>query len=156
MQINNNISSPNFNALKITHACAFAFYIYSHYNKIMKKIICLLFSLILFAQSVYAVKASVAAESRKTLNKSTAVLRSVCQNVQKGLKHEYHFLNFFNYECSTYNAKRLRVKNAFFPIVNNVTKGYNESYRKSSSEFIVNMDKKQLEYYKWLVENYCE
>ena len=121
----------------------------------MNKIIYLLFSLILFAQSVYAVKASVAAESRKAMNESAAALNSVCKNVQKGLRYEYYFLNFINYECANYEAKRLRVRDAIFPIVNNTTKGYNEEYPKLSAEFIIEMDKKQLEYYKLLVQNYC-
>ena len=122
----------------------------------MKNIICLLLCLIISIQTVYAVNASAAAEAKKSLTASADMLRSACQNVRKGLRYEYSFINFFNYECSNYYAKRLRTRDAIFPIVNNITKGYNEEYPKISTEFVLALDKKQLEYYKLLVENYCK
>lgn len=122
----------------------------------MKKVLSLLFSLLISVQTVYAVDASAALEARKSLASSAAALRSACQNVKNGLKYEYYFLNFFNYECSSYNMKRLNIRDAIFPVVNNITKGYNEAYPKVSTDFVLSMDKKQLEYYKLLVENYCK
>jgi len=122
----------------------------------MKKIFCLIFSMMIFSSAVNAVDANVAAASRKALSSSAATLRSACQNVRNGLRYEYFFLNFFNYECSYYDAKRLRTRDAIFPLVNNLVKGYNEEYPKVSTDFVLEMDKKQLDYYKLLVENYCK
>ena len=122
----------------------------------MKKIFCLIFSLIILAQATFAVDAKSAAEARKRLASSAATLRSACQNVRNGLRYEYFFLNFFNYECSYYDAKRLRTRDAVFPIVNNLVKGYNEEYPKISTDFVLEMDKLQLAYYKTLVEKYCK
>lgn len=122
----------------------------------MKKVICLLFGLIILASSAYAVDAKSAEASRKALTGSAAQLRTVCQRVRAGLRYEYYFLNFFNYECSYYDAKRLRTRDAIFPIVNNIVKGYNEEYPKVSTDFVLEMDKRQLEYYRVLVENYCK
>ncbi len=122
----------------------------------MKRVICLIFGLVVLSTAAYAVDAASAVASRKALAGSAAQLRTVCQRVRTGLRYEYYFLNFFNYECSYYDAKRIRTRDAIFPIVNNVVKGYNEEYPKVSTDFVLEMDKKQLDYYRTLVVNYCK
>lgn len=122
----------------------------------MKKILCFIFSFVILSSAVIAVDAGAASDARKKLSASSFALRSACQNVRRGLKQEYAFLSFFNYECSYYEAKRLRTRDAIFPIVNNLVKGYNEEYPKVSTEFVLQMDKKQLDYYRTLVESYCK
>ena len=122
----------------------------------MKKIICLIFSLMIFTSAVKAVDANAAVESRKALAGSAATLRSACQNVRNGLRYEYYFLNFFNYECAYYETKRMRTRDAVFPLVNNIDPNYNKEYPKLSTDFVLEMDKRQLDYYKTIVENYCK
>ena len=121
----------------------------------MKKIFCLIFSFMILSSAVMAVDAGAATDARKRLAASSAALKSACQNVRNGLRYEYSFLSFFNYECSYYDAKRLRTRDAIFPIVNNLVKGYNQEYPKISTDFVLQMDKKQLDYYRTLVDSYC-
>lgn len=122
----------------------------------MKKVFCLLLSMLLLTSSVFAVDAKSATASRKALSASGAVVSSVCQRVRTGLKYEYNFLNFFNNECATYDYQRIRTRDALFPMVNNLEKDYTGNYPKLSTDFVIELDKKQVEHYKLLVETYCK
>ncbi len=122
----------------------------------MKKLFCLIFSFLVISSCAYAVDAAASTAARKELEASAANVRTVCQRVQKGLRYEYIFLNFFNNECAYYLNQRLRVRDAIFPLVNNIEEGYNEQYPKLSTDFIIDLDKKQIEYFQSIVENYCK
>ncbi len=122
----------------------------------MKKVISLLLGLLILSSSAFAIDAKSAVASRKALASSAAVLNDVCQRVRTGLKYEYYFLNYFNYECASYDNKRIRTRDALFPMVNNLEEGYTEDYPKLSTDFVLEMDKKQVDHYKLLVETFCK
>ncbi len=122
----------------------------------MKKLLCLIFSFLVVSSNVYAVDAEASIASRKAMDASVSKLRTVCQRVRSGFRYEFNFINFFSYECSFYETRRIPTRDAIFPLTNNIQEGYNEQYPKLSSDFVLELDKRQIEYYKMLVENYCK
>ncbi len=128
-----------------------------YYNQVMKNIILLLIVLVISSGICFA-------DENKEANKaamenmvaSHKYFHDVCANASKNFRVDNQFSGYIKGKCILYESDRQRLLTSVFPITNASEKSYREQYPILMSKFAIEMNNKEIESLKFVINEYCK
>lgn len=123
----------------------------------MKNLYLLILVFLLSLNSVFAeVDSKAQKDAYKSMIKSNAVLHDTCINASRNFRNDNRFSNYLRNKCLLYESDRQRFIDAIFPITNNGEDWYKEQYPILKANFIIKMNKREIENQKLIISEYCK
>ena len=128
------------------------------YNKtIMKKILLITFLLITFAGSVFASDKAERKQAYNAMINSQKFHNEVCQRAADNFRVDHRLAGYIRSTCLMFQSERQRLIETVFPSANNVEdKNYKEDYPILLSNFIININNREIDTYKAIITEYCK
>ena len=128
-----------------------------YYNQVMKNIILLLIVLVISSGICIA-------DENKEANKaamdsmvaSHRYFHEVCANAANNFRVDNQFSGYIKGKCILYESDRQRLLTSVFPISNATEKSYREQYPILMSKFAIEMNNKEIESLKFVINEYCK
>ncbi len=122
----------------------------------MKKIF-LLILLLSCAASALAADSDVKKQAYRAMINSQKYHNEVCQRTADNFRADHRFIGYIRSTCLMFQAERQRLIDAVFPSANNVEDAnYKEQYPILLSNFIININNREIETYKAIINEYCK
>lgn len=127
------------------------------YNKIMKKLFLVLIVFLLSYTYCSAMdKDNIKKNAFKDMVKSHQAQHDVCINIANNFRIDHRFSGYIREKCLLYESERQRLLDTIFPITNKGDQNYKDQYPVILSNFAINMNTKEIENYRFIVEEYCK
>ena len=128
-----------------------------YYNQVMKNIILLLIVLVISSGICFA-------DENKEANKAAMdsmvarhrYFHEVCANAANNFRVDNQFSGYIKGKCILYESDRQRLLTSVFPISNATEKSYREQYPILMSKFAIEMNNKEIESLKFVINEYCK
>ena len=125
----------------------------------MKKLFIFLF-LFLFMLSCFSASKAEDVVTRKEAYKrmiaSHQSFHNICANVADNFRIDHKFSGYLRQKCMFYESDRQRLIDTIFPITNQGNDAYKLQYPVLVSNFAIASNNKQLQEYRFFVEEYCK
>lgn len=124
----------------------------------MKKFFISLFLLMYTTLSALAAGEGVISrkEAYNNMIKSHQSFHEICADVADNFRIDHKFSGYLRQKCMFYESDRQRLIDSIFPITNQGDDEYKTQYPILVSNFAIASNNKQLQEYKFLVEEYCK
>lgn len=110
-----------------------------------------------FACSAYAISNPEKKQAYDNMISSQKYHNEVCQRVADNFRGDSKFVGYIRSTCLLYQSERQRLVDAVFPSANNVEdENYKDQYPLLVSNFVINMNNRELETYKTVINEYCK
>ena len=124
-----------------------------YYINIMKKLLLLLFLFVITSSISFADTNKDAMDSMVASHRH---LHDVCFNESKNFRVDNQFSGYIKGKCILYESDRQRLLTSVFPITNAADKSYKEQYPVLMSKFAIEMNNKEIENLKFVINEYCK
>ncbi len=122
----------------------------------MKKIL-LLILLIGISNSAFAVDSAAKKLAYNNMIKSQKYHNDVCQRVADNFISDRRFVGYIRSTCLLFQSERQRLIETVFPSANNVEDdNYKDQYPILVSNFIININNREIETYRTIINEYCK
>lgn len=91
-----------------------------------------------------------------TLNQGYQIYHNKCFEIAKNFTADHQFSNYLKNKCLLFESDRTRMVDAVFPQPNNVSEEYRRNYPALKSQFISELNKRELANYKAVITEYCK
>lgn len=92
----------------------------------------------------------------RNMARSHQMLHDTCINISRNFRSDNRFSNYFRNRCLLFESDRQRLLDSLFPITNNGEDWYKEQYPALKANYAITMDKRELENYRLIVNEYCK
>lgn len=122
----------------------------------MKKLL-LIMILLNIAVSGFAADTTEKRQAYNAMIESQKLHNDVCRRVSDNFRRDSRFAGYIRSTCLLYQSDRQRLVDSVFPISNNIEdETYKDQYPVLMSNFVIDMNKREIEKYKTIVNEYCK
>ncbi len=122
----------------------------------MKKLL-LLILLICCTGSVFAADRNAQRQAYNSMINSQKFHNEVCQRAADNFRVDHRLIGYIRSTCLMFQSERQRLIDTVFPSANNVEDdSYKDQYPILVSNFIININNREIETYRTIINEYCK
>ncbi len=122
----------------------------------MKKLL-LLIILLSFTGTAFAAANDVRKQAYDAMINSQKHHNDVCQRAADNFRRDSRFTGYIRSTCLLFQSERQRLIESVFPSANNVEdETYKDQYPVLVSNFIININNREIDTYKTIIDEYCK
>lgn len=122
----------------------------------MRNLILLLTIILLSVGTVFAADSNEKRNAYKSMTLSNKKFNDMCNSAARNFRYDNRFANYLRNRCMLYESDRQRYMSVIFPITNSGEDWYKDQYPILQSRFAIQMNSRETENYKLIVNEYCK
>jgi hypothetical protein len=112
--------------------------------------------LFMLAQTAWAAEQMSAVEAQKAQTDSLNKIQTVTDRLRDNFKSNAALQRYLYQDLYYFMVMRIQEKDAVFPRINNLVKGYNEEYQTISTKYVLELDEEYLQQLKRFINTHCK